>query len=420
MYRTDLRGISERQPPMDSGPVLLLGDYRPALTLARVLRREGRRVIVAGGADEGATGWSRHCEAVLDLADPDADPTGFLDGLQRILAERPDIRVVLPLAESYVRTLATHAGALPSDVLLASPPAAAVGACLHKPALYTRAQDLGVPVAPFAIVRDHAALFAAADEVGYPMVVRPLASTRRIDGQKALVIEDGDALFRALPVWPKGQDGLLIQRKVEGPRHNLYFAAHRGRLIRLCEARILRTDRPDGTGLAVEGVTMEPDPGRLAHAAALVGDLDYTGVGCIQFLVEPGGASWLLEINPRIAGNHSVPEAAGLGLGRLAIRLAAGYGGEERLVVGRPGLRYAWTTGDLGGVRWLARSGASSADVARAALTALRTLCAADIHMTWSWTDPMPTVALIARGLTRRKRQPAALQPVSRRLGRAG
>jgi len=389
--------------PGRAGAVLLLGNYRPTLTLARELARLGLKVLVAGRCSEGAAEWSRFCADVIDIADPEHEPAAFLAGLERCLAERSEIGTLLPVTEAAARVLSERAGRLSDRVLLAMPAPHLVAHCLDKPRLFGLAASLGLPVAQGETVlgdgpNPYAALLDAAVRTGFPLVLRPLDSTRRINGEKALIAADMAALADALPAWPPGQEGLILQRKVSGLRHNLYFAARRGRLIRLAEAVILRTDRVDGTGLAVEGTTIVPDETRVGYLRALLRALDYSGVGCAQFLVDPAsGEASFLEINPRIAGHHALAEALGLELSRLAIALAAA-GGDEPLRIGPAGVRYAWTYGDLRGLATAWRAGRLSfrgalawgAQIAWAA-------CRCRVHMTWRWADPVPSLVLYAR-----------------------
>lgn len=396
---------SNKVPFTDRGTtVLLLGDYRPTLTLARTLGRSGLVVEVGGRLKDGAVHRSRWCRAIHDLPDTDRNADDFVSALLELLCQRQDIVAVIPVAENFARVLAEHGSALPRDILWAMPAPETVMACLDKPSLFQRASKLGIPVAPFMLAEDSQNLATAPMQIGFPMVVRPLASTNRISGEKAIIVASDEAFQTKLGEWPDGQRGLLIQRKVNGPRHNLYFAAHKGNLIRLCEARITRTDRPDGTGLAVDGETVVPDPARTAYLQAIAADLSYTGIGCAQFLVDPNtGESWFLEINPRVAGNHAVPEAAGLGLGPLSLSLARGEVAQGPLFIGKPGLRYAWSYGDLSRVKrlWQKPNRASIRTIVSAVIESLNTALRADIHMTWCWSDPMPTLTLYGRLLTR-------------------
>jgi biotin carboxylase len=406
------RRRSPRAAAAGTPAVLLLGNYRPTICLVRTLRSLGHRTVVGIGGEGGAE-YSRFTDEVWDHPPLADGPQVFLSALARFLGQRPDIEVVLPVAEEFVRLLAAESDTLPADRVWAMPPAAVVGAMLDKTRAYQLAADAGVPVAPWAVIETYADLRRRCDAIGYPLVVRPLHSTRRLAGRKALIADDAAALLRAMPAWPPGQRALLAQRQVTGKRHNVYFAARDGRLVRLLEAVIERTDRTDDTGLAVAGRTVRPSADLVAFTEAMLSRLAYTGVGCAQFLVDrAGGAVHFLEINPRIAGNHAVAEAAGLELGRLSIELARPEPPDVPFVAGRRGLVYAWTSGDVRALNAAVRSGGiGPGTVLRWAAQIAATAVRADVHMTWRWDDPAPTLALLGRrlpGLRRLVAAPAA------------
>ena len=372
--------------------VLLLGNYRPALTLARVLRRQGYKVICSV---EGCDGGAEHCRYVDELwghRPVKSDSLGFLADLKGFLAERPEIEVVYPVAEEYVRTFAEHEHHLPAGPVYAMTPPDMVKACLDKLSLMSLAVLNKVPTAPFEMVHTLSGFLQAVERIGLPLVIRPEKSTERIGGKKAVVCETVTDLQAVVHELAGGMRNLLLQRKVEGRRHNLYFAAQNGRIVRYLHAVILRTDMPDGTGLAVEGETIEPDPELRDYAARMIKALGYTGVGCAQFLVnEHDGSVSFLEINPRIAGNHAVPEAAGLMLSTVAIALAQFPEKPVRALEGKTGLKYVWTAGDLLGAKLAyLRGDVSAKDGFRWFRHAVAAAWHADVHMKWSWHDPLP------------------------------
>jgi hypothetical protein len=85
------------------------------------------------------------------------------------------------------------------------------------------------------------------------------------------------------------------------------------------------------------------------------------------------------------------------------------------VVAGRAGLRYAWTYGDLRGLRAARASGRlTTRETAAWAWRIVGAFFAADVHMTWRWDDPLPTLALYAR------RVPGARWLVGRRTLSAG
>ena len=149
-----------------------------------------------------------------------------------------------------------------------------------------------------------------------------------------------------------------MQRHAPGLRENIYFAAQDGEIYRYLHAKITRTDQPDGSGLAIEGKTVAPCPVLKQHTKALVENLNYTGIGCAQYLVEPetGNVSFL-ELNPRIAGNHAVPETCNLGLGDCLIDLTEGRNFSASYVEGTVGISYGWLAGELASIKKAWQSG---------------------------------------------------------------
>jgi biotin carboxylase len=377
------------------GTVLLLGNYRPTIVVVRALARAGYRVIV-GARGEGGAEHSRFTNELWDH--PAAGHATFAGTLAAFLQGRPEIRFVFPVAEEYVRAVSAARASLPGDRVYVLPRADVVAAMIDKVRAYRIAESVGVPVAPWACVERAEDLESACDALGCPVVLRPVDSMRRFGSRKAVIIETPRALRDIVLVWPGGR-GMLAQRRVFGVRHNVYFAANVGRIVRIADVDVARTDQPDTTGLAVSGRTRSVDPALHAFTAAMTERLGYHGVGCAQYIVgREGGPTTFLELNPRLGGNHAVPEASGVELSTLAVALAASDRIDVPFVAGRPGLRYAWTYGDLRGLRAARASGRlTRRDTAAWAWRIVRAFCAADVHMTWRWDDPLPTLALYAR-----------------------
>jgi biotin carboxylase len=395
------------------GTVLLLGNYRPTIVVVRSLARAGYRVIV-GARGEGGAEHSRFTSEVWDH--PAAGHATFVGTLRAFLQARPEVGIVFPVAEEYVRAVSAARASLPADRVYALPQADVVAAMIDKVRAYHIAESVGVPVASWTCVERPEDLEPACGMLGYPVVLRSVNSMRPFGSRKAVIVGTPRAVREIVRVWPEGRPRLLVQRWVDGIRHNVYFAANAGRIVRMADVDVARTDQPDTTGLAVAGRTRPVDRALHAFTAAITERVAYHGVGCAQFIVgRDGGPTTFLELNPRLGGNHAVPEASGVELSTLAIALAATDRIDVPFVAGRPGLRYAWTYGDLRGLRAARASGR----VARreTAAWAWRIVCAffaADVHMTWRWDDPLPTLALYAR------RVPGARWLVARRTLPAG
>jgi predicted ATP-grasp superfamily ATP-dependent carboligase len=416
--------------------VLVLGNYRPTLTVVRTLGRDGFNVVLGRGHDpEGSAQYSRHVREIWDH--PPLDGQGkpnFLTALSRLLVRRGDIQILYPTSEDMALWLADNADRLPRKVLIASPPPSLVRICLDKLRMAEFARLESVPCQPFAAAGSLRELEAAAGRIGYPLVVRPLDHLQRIGTRKAVIVETADDLAKAMPAWPEGHARLLVQRFATGERWNVYFAAQDGEVLRSLEVRAVRTDKLDGTGLSVEGEIVRAPVPLPEYVARLARCLHYTGIGCAQFLVDPATKDVsFLEINPRIAGHHRCTEMMGMDLTRLAIRLAGTMAADEArgsLSPERP-IRFCWTYGDLGGLK--AAVAAREIGPLRAMLWLGRAaigFARADFHVTWDAKDPWPTLILFAKrmlGVSRLPRlrfsRPSAgaelLRPAAPRTSRA-
>jgi biotin carboxylase len=371
--------------------VLLLGNYRPALTLSRVLSKRGYRIISGLQGCDGGAEHSRFVDKVWDHPAIETAPQQFLVELGEFIRVN-DVSIVFPVSENFVMYFARHPGADACGAKVAMVNQKLVGQCLDKIYMMELARTNNVPTAAFAIARNQNQLVQTTRTIGFPLVIRPEESTTRLDEKKALFVADEADFERQLPVWPNDQDGLIVQKMAGGKRHNIYFASEKGQLFRYLHAIISRTDSPDGSGLAVDGITIEPTEELRRYSESLIRALNYTGIGCVQFLVdEKIGKVSFLEINARIAGNHALPEFAGLGLSTILLDLAVGRPLDTTPITGKSGIRFVWTSGDIlaAKIAW-SESQAGTGEVVKRVLQAVGAALRADIHMTFSLADPMP------------------------------
>ena len=364
--------------------VLLLGTYRTTLAAIQSLAGGGYRVVLGTGAYTQGTERARGVSEIW--RHPEIEAPGFDDALIGFLSERPDIRAVLPVTEEALVRTAPLRPRLPGHVVLASPSAENVALCQDKGRSLDAATAAGLPTRPYAVV-GREAFAETCGELGVPLVIRPVVAPGRIHGRKAWIARTGDEL----PAWPEGHPALLLQQFACGPRHSLYFAAREGELLSLVDVKVLRTDRWDGTGLGVEGVSVAIGGEREAWTRALVRQLGYTGIGCAQFLVpDDGSAACYLELNPRMGGNILSATSLGVEFPRFAVDLALGrpLSAPSRYPVG---VRYSWLYGDLAGMmhdplppldrlRWLSRTA--------------RSVLRADLDLVFERRDPGPAIAL--------------------------
>ena len=214
------------------------------------------------------------------------------------------------------------------------PPPAAMRALGDKARAKALAEGSGVPVLP-GYHGEQATdddLLARAPGIGYPLLVKASAGG---GGRGMRVVRSADELPEALAAARReaaaafGDDHLLLERLVERPRHVevQLLGDSLGALVHLGERECSVQRRHQK--LIEESPSPAVTPGlrsamgdaalRLARAAG------YTNAGTAEFLVDPDGDFFFLEVNARLQVEHPVTEAVtGLDLVEQQLRIAAG------------------------------------------------------------------------------------------------
>ena len=248
--------------------------------------------------------------------------------------------------------------------------------------------------------------------MGFRACSRRTTRANRLLGEKALICTDEAAVVALARRSLAPDTRIVVQSFAPGHRVNCDFAAWHGELHSYYEHRVIRTDRPNGTGYTVDAVSIPPTPALRRHTEAFARHFDYTGVGCAQFLVDPqSGAIAFLELNPRLDAACSLPFACGYDFPLLALEIARRRAGDRADLPAageyRIGVRGNWLLGDLKALRKASRSSVDGAPPRLVwAGRAARSFLAADCHAVWSWRDPGP--ALYWYLGVQRKRAPVA------------
>jgi biotin carboxylase len=377
----------------------VLGNYRPSISVVRSLGRAGHRVIVGREPWASYAERSRYAVEVWDHPSIETHELSFIEALQAFLKDRPDIGFLFPVRGLAIISLCRHLSHIPSYVKLVMPDPALVELCDHKTKMLAVVAELGIPYPSFAIVANLSDLYEQAEAIGYPCIVKPTVAELRIKGEKGVICHTATELQENLTHWPTGHDTVMVQRYASGVRHNLHFVAKDGELLHCLDAVSLRTQRPDGTGLTVQGISVELPDALREYCRQLLSRLDYTGIGCLQFLCdESKGSTDFLEINPRLAAGYAIAQYCGLDLPLMALNLVQGAPIPMERDSYPVGKRFAWTQGDLAGLKVAWRQGEITSGQATQWFTnAIKSFMRADMHLTWSWHDPSPALAIYAR-----------------------
>ncbi|MCC9608055.1 hypothetical protein LOC68_01915 [Blastopirellula sp. JC732] len=388
--------------------VLILGNRKQTLTVVRTLRRSGWKPLVGFKTSNERNGhvcWSRDAAGTWPHTDWDSDEQLFAEELIRLAHERPDLAAIYPIDEEAILQVRRVKDALPPSVsvVLANEESLRLG--FDKQLMHETCTQIGMPVAEYRVGIGSGELQRHALELGFPCIVKPLDSAELVFGTKAAILRGESDLQRLLKNGSFESQRLMIQRLVNSPRYNIYFAAKDGKLLAAVNVLILETDRADGTGFAVSVVTMDPPQQLREDCENLVRHSNYTGLGCGQWLTTPGKLErTFLELNPRLGGNFRITERAGVPLSLIGLQLALGH---EVEFSGGPwsylrGVRFAWSTGALAGCRYEWKRGTISnwqaiSTFSRAIWNGLR----AHVHATWQLRDPVPTLVEIGDSIGR-------------------
>ena len=176
------------------------------------------------------------------------------------------------------------------------------------------------------------ALSKAADEVGYPIMLKASAGgggkgMRVVRGKKDFKDALDSAKREAKSAF--GDDTMLIEKFIARSRHIevQIFADQDGNAVHLFErdCSIQRRHQKIIEEAPAPHMTIERRAEMGATAVAAAKAIGYVGAGTVEFIVEPDGAFYFMEMNTRLQVEHPVSEMIlGLDLVEWQIRVAAG------------------------------------------------------------------------------------------------
>ncbi len=170
--------------------VLLLGSGELGKEVVLELQRLGVETVAVDRYADAPAMQVAHRARVIDMQDADA-----LRALLR--EERPDL--VVPELEAIATSVLAE---LEQEGLRVIPTARAVGLTMNREGIRRlAAEELGLPTSPYAFVDTLDELAAAADTLGWPVVVKPVMSS---SGHGQSLVERPDELAAA---WEFAQSG---------------------------------------------------------------------------------------------------------------------------------------------------------------------------------------------------------------------
>ncbi|MCP3098808.1 acetyl/propionyl/methylcrotonyl-CoA carboxylase subunit alpha [Myxococcus sp. K15C18031901] len=305
-----------------------------ACRIIRTARRLGiRTVAVYSDADAGARHVRLADEAVR--IGPAAARESYLVVENLIAAARKTgARAIHPgygfLSENPALADACEA----AGIVFVGPRAASIRAMGSKSASKALMEKAKVPTTPGYHGDDQGVerLKAEAVRIGFPVLIKASAGgggkgMRRVDRAEDVEAQLASCRREALSAF--GSDEVLIEKYVERPRHievqvfgdthgNHVFLFERDCSVQRRHQKVLEEAPAPGMTAALRA--------RMGETAVLAAKaVDYVGAGTVEFIADPSGNFYFMEMNTRLQVEHPVTEeVTGLDLVEWQLRVASG------------------------------------------------------------------------------------------------
>lgn len=204
-----------------------------------------------------------------------------------------------------------------NGIIFIGPKASSIAAMGSKSAAKALMEEAGVPLVPgyHGTNQDPDFLKSQADTMGYPVLIKASAGG---GGKGMRIVESSEAFTEALKSCQReaaasfGDDTVLIERYLQKPRHIeiQIFADTHGNCVYLFErdCSVQRRHQKVIEEGPAPGMTPERRKAMGEAAVAAARAVDYVGAGTVEFIVEPDGRFYFMEMNTRLQVEHPVTE----------------------------------------------------------------------------------------------------------------
>ncbi|MFA5663044.1 biotin carboxylase N-terminal domain-containing protein [Castellaniella sp.] len=347
-----------------------------ACRIAATARRLGMRTIAVYSAADAQARHVQACDQAVHIggaapADSYLRADAILEAARRTGAEaiHPGYGFLSENAD-FARACAQ------AGLIFVGPPADAIAAMGSKAAAKRIMAEASVPLVPgYHGERQEAGfLQERAQEIGFPVLIKASAG----GGGKGMRIVHEEAAFAAALASCQreaassfGDARVLIERYLLKPRHIeiQIFADTHDHCVHLFErdCSVQRRYQKVIEEAPAPGLTPERRAAMGAAAIAAARAVGYVGAGTVEFIVEPDGRFYFMEMNTRLQVEHPVTEAiTGQDLVEWQLRVAAGqplpltqerlkihgHAIEARIYAENPDNDFLPSTGQLDVLRW--------------------------------------------------------------------
>jgi predicted ATP-grasp superfamily ATP-dependent carboligase len=280
--------------------LILQGNNRQGLAVARSLARHGVSFVVVSDQHEGPASYSRPVRHHHVLAPcPITQAPAFVSYLSDII-QQFDIKLVIPASDQALLILNSCRSSLPSQVKLAMASSQAVQQVIDKRLNLQLATQQGIPCPKQFELQHPDQIPEMIQVLGLPVVLKPASIPNHPDRPrfnfKVLYAHTEQQLHSYVQEHCRDGQYPLFQECAVGEVYCLCCFAVRGELIAVHAYQSIR--RRAGLGVLRRIVTPRPD--LVQHTRDLLRGLDWDGMAHVSFFVSHDGQKkWYMETNGR-------------------------------------------------------------------------------------------------------------------------
>ena len=371
-------------------------DRSSAIAVIRSLGQIGCRVVAAGPRSHCAGFYSRYTAASFVYPSPQESPERSAAALLQAAADH-HVDLLIPVTDDVIIPLDAMRDSVPSGCRLAIADQPSLRQAWDKRQTFDLAEQLGVPCPRSVLAIDSDAALLAAKSIGWPVVIKPIASRAvqqdKLHSFRVRYAANRDELERVMRGL-EGSAGALIQELVGGVGRGVEVLAEHGVVRAAFQHRRLR-EVPVSGGVSSLRESEALDSQLLAHTQRLIEATSWTGLAMVEFKGD-SKTPRLMEMNGRIWGSLPLAVKSGMDFPRKLWSLYDGTLSEELDTRFRIGVRCRNLMLDL---RWAAevlcaRKTTHSTRLPRwrAGAVIVGLVSPRNRWDTWSVSDPLPGI----------------------------
>jgi 3-methylcrotonyl-CoA carboxylase alpha subunit len=314
--------------------ILIANRGEIACRIAATARRMGIRTVAVYSDADARAAHVAACDEAYRLGPAPARESYLQGELIIEIARRCGAQAIHPgygfLSENEQFARSVHDACL----VFIGPPASAIAAMGSKSAAKALMERARVPLVPgyHGDEQDPTYLKGQADAIAYPVLIKASAG----GGGKGMRIVHKAAEFEAMLASCQREaksafsdDRVLIERYLQRPRHIeiQVFADSQGNCVHLFErdCSVQRRHQKVIEEAPAPGMSDERRRAMGEAAVAAARAVGYVGAGTVEFIAEPDGTFYFMEMNTRLQVEHPVTEMiTGQDLVEWQLRVAAG------------------------------------------------------------------------------------------------